>query len=119
MVPAETLKACALTGLLLKAAEGEAGSRGSQSPPDLGDMWPFFVRFSRAQRGKPGVGCYRAKLVRRKGVLFLEDWERARVALSYHVALDMLCQEIHEAWWLGCRCREASKESLSLTVDGL
>ena len=30
--------------------------------------------------------------------LFLEDWELARVALSSHVALDVLCQEMHEAW---------------------
>ena len=30
--------------------------------------------------------------------LFLEDWELARVALSCHNALDMLCQEMHEAW---------------------
>ena len=28
--------------------------------------------------------------------LFLEDWELAKVALSCHVALDMLCQEMHE-----------------------
>ena len=35
---AETLKACALVGLHLLAAEGEDGSGGSQSP-DLGDMW--------------------------------------------------------------------------------
>ena len=32
--------------------------------------------------------------------VFLEDWELAR-ALS-HVALDMLCQEMHEAWKPGC-----------------
>ena len=30
--------------------------------------------------------------------LFLEDWELARVALSCHLALDMLCQEMHQAW---------------------
>ena len=30
--------------------------------------------------------------------LFLEDWELARVAWSCHIALDMLCQEMHEAW---------------------
>ena len=30
--------------------------------------------------------------------LFLEDWELARVVLSCHVALEMLCQEMHEAW---------------------
>ena len=28
--------------------------------------------------------------------LFLQDWEK--VALSCHMALDMLCQEMHEAW---------------------
>ena len=37
-VCAETLKTCALIGPHLLAAEGEAGSSGSQSP-DLGDMW--------------------------------------------------------------------------------
>ena len=30
--------------------------------------------------------------------LFLEDWVLARVALSRHIALDLLCQEMHEAW---------------------
>ena len=29
--------------------------------------------------------------------LFLQDWELAKVALSCHMALDMLCQEMHEA----------------------
>ena len=29
--------------------------------------------------------------------LFLEDWELVMVALSCHIALDMLCQEMHEA----------------------
>ena len=37
-VSAEMLKACALIGLHLMAAEGESGSSGSQSPV-LGDMW--------------------------------------------------------------------------------
>ena len=30
--------------------------------------------------------------------LFVKDWELAKVALSCHTALDMLCQEMHEAW---------------------
>ena len=30
--------------------------------------------------------------------LFLKDWNLAKVALSLHMALDMLCQEMHEAW---------------------
>ena len=37
-VPAETLRACALIGLHLMAADGASGSSGSQ-PPDLGDAW--------------------------------------------------------------------------------
>ena len=28
--------------------------------------------------------------------LFLQDWVVAKVALSCHIALDMLCQELHE-----------------------
>ena len=27
---------------------------------------------------------------------FLQDWEVAKVALSCHTALDMLCQELHD-----------------------
>ena len=38
--------------------------------------------------GLYGPGC--------KISLFLQDWELAEVALSCHVALDMLCQEMHE-----------------------
>ena len=33
--------------------------------------------------------------------LFLQDWELAKVACSCHMALDMLGQEMHEAWQLG------------------
>ena len=32
---------------------------------------------------------------------FLNDWELAKVALSCHT-LDLLCQEMHEAWLLVC-----------------
>ena len=35
--------------------------------------------------------------------LFLEDWELARVALSCHMALDLLCQEMRDA------CQDRSK----------
>ena len=38
---------------------------------------------------------------------FLEDWELARVALSCHVALDMLWQEMHEAWELAAAAMES------------
>ena len=32
--------------------------------------------------------------------LFLQDSELSKVALSCHMALDMLWQEMHEAWWM-------------------
>ena len=79
--------------------------------------------------------------------LFLEDWELGRVALSCHMTMDVLCQEMGDACWdssesLGSPCsvcsqcykdalaeewegRELGKstvtasESLSLTVDWL
>ena len=35
----------------------------------------------------------------KKIFLFLHDWELAKVALICHIALDMLCQEMNEAWW--------------------
>ena len=40
--------------------------------------------------------------------LFLEDWEVARVAFSCFAALDMLCQEMHEAWQLDCHSQESA-----------
>ena len=33
-----------------------------------------------------------------KIALFLQSWQLAEVAWSCHVALDMLCREMHEAW---------------------
>ena len=53
--------------------------------------------------------------------LFLKDWELARVAFSCHIALGMLCQEMHEACGLLLPEKPLchSKKSLSLTVDGL
>ena len=30
--------------------------------------------------------------------LFLEDWKLGRVALSCHMAMDFLCQEMRDAW---------------------
>ena len=32
--------------------------------------------------------------------LFLEDCELARIAVSCHLAWDLLCQEMHDAWKL-------------------
>ena len=42
---------------------------------------------------------------------FLQDWELAKVALSCHMALDLLWQEMHEAL-LMCGCQ------VSLVLEG-
>ena len=48
--------------------------------------------------------------------LFLEEWELARVALSRHLALDFLCQELQEAC-LGSPLRRCVE--VSPTLKGL
>ena len=53
---------------------------------------------------------------------FLEDWELGRVALSCHMALDVLCQEIRDACWdrsvslcsLCSLCSQCQKGSLAV-----
>ena len=35
---------------------------------------------------------------------FLEDWELARVAVSCHDGLYLLCQEMQDAWLCGSTC---------------
>ena len=47
--------------------------------------------------------------------VFLKDWELAQEALSCHVALDMLCQEVHEAWSGGATERPAVGKSAFLS----
>ena len=103
----------------LMAADYEVGSGGSHSP-DLGDMWRYGYPKSPDWDGNVGswtesegtssseqcehnVGSFALNVMvqDQSGEMmsfFLEDWELARVALSCHIALDMLCQEMHEAW---------------------
>ena len=99
-VSAETLKACALIGPQILAAEGEAGSSGSQSP-DVGDMWrhgcPIGLEWiSSCSASETSLGCevyehnnecraievigqdWSSEVV----ALFLEDWELGRAAFS-------------------------------------
>ena len=126
-VSAETLKACALIGLHPLAAEGEAGSSGSQSPA-LGDMWrqgcpksPEWISSCSASETSLGCEVYEHKndcqaievigqdWLSEVVAIFLEDWELWRVALSCHITMDFLCQETREACWdssesLGAPC---------------
>ena len=46
--------------------------------------------------------------------LFLEDWELGRVALSCHMTVNLLCQEMRDAYWdssesLGSPCSLCSQ----------
>ena len=110
----------------LMAAEGASGSGGSQSL-DSGDMWRYGCPkspdwdsdgeswsesggLSSSDLSGHNVASLALHVIGQnwsgeKLSLFLVDWELVRVALTCHVALDMLCQEVHEAWWLGCRCQ--------------
>ena len=116
-VSAETLKSCALIGLHLLAAENEAGSCSGQFP-DLGDMWKFgcsalagIATLSHGQKAKAlhllssehdvesfALNVMEQDLSGEKISLFLENCELGRVALSCHIALDLMYQEMHEAW---------------------
>ena len=87
-IPIETAKACALIGLHMTAEEnawrsdsGSSASSSSSCEDNVGNDALYVV-------GLHGSGDTIA--------LFLQDWEVAKVALSCHIALDMLCQEMHE-----------------------
>ena len=106
-VSAGTLKACALIGLHLWASDYEVGSSGSHSP-DLGDMWRHGCpvspeRFSSCSTSVTFCGGEEYEQASQVvgqdwssevAVLFLEDWELGRVALSCHMAMDLLRQEM-------------------------
>ena len=83
------MKACALIGLHMMAEEnswqsdsGSSVSSSSSGENNEGDDALFVVI------GLQGSGDTIA--------LFLQDWEVAKVALSCHIAQDMLSLEMHE-----------------------
>ena len=110
---ADVLEECALLALHIIAEEGRDGD-GFQTP-ELGDEWkiccpksPRWVSEGEAWSEDEGASstasregnvCNDALHVTGltgpgdKISLFLQDWELAKVALSCHMALDMLCQE--------------------------
>ena len=113
---ADVLKKCALLAWHVMAEEGRdgdgfsslrAGGRmGNGLPKESkggeGEAWSEDESVSTASR--EGNVCNDALHVvglhgsGDKISVFLQDWELAKVALSCHVALDMLCQEMREAW---------------------
>ena len=87
-IPVEAVKACALVDLHMMAEEnswrtdgGSSFSSNGSSENNVGSDALFVI-------GLHGSGDTIA--------LFLQDWEVAEVALSCHIALDMLCQELYE-----------------------
>ena len=87
-IPVEAVKVCALIGLRMMPEDnpwwsdsGSPVSSSSSSEDNVGIDALYVI-------GLHGSGDTIA--------LFLQDWEVAKVSLSCHVALDMLCQEMHE-----------------------
>ena len=115
---ADVLNKCALLALHIIAEEGRDGD-GFQVP-GLEDEWKMGcpkipMRESEGEAwsededassgaSREGNTCNDAlHVVGLHGLgdkicLFLQDWELAKVALSCHMALDTLCQEMHEVW---------------------
>ena len=87
-IPVEAVKAFALVGLHMMAEENpwlsDSGSTSSSSSENSVGNDALCVI------GLHGSGD--------KISLFLQDWEVTK-ALSCHIALDMLCQELHEVDW--------------------
>ena len=82
------VKACALVGLHMMAEEnswpsdtGSSVSSSSSSENNVGNDALFVIKVH-------GSGDTIA--------LFFHDWEVAKLAVSCHIALDMLCQELRE-----------------------
>ena len=103
----------------LIAEEGRGGKSGCHTP-DLGDMWrygcPKSAKWESEDEAWSEDESVSSSVSRGNNVcngalhviglyglgdkvsLFQEEWELAKVALSCHIALDMLCQDMHEAW---------------------
>ena len=123
-VSAETVKARALIGLHTMAEEN-AFWLGRDLSPDLGDVWrnvcPKSPEWISSGPTSKAYCCFEfyehnfenmaIEVIGQDSsgnvALFLKDWELGRVALSCHMAMDFLCQEMNDA------CRESS-ESLVL-----
>ena len=86
--------------------------------PELGNMWrqggpksPEWIGSCSASEPSLGCevyehnnGCWAIEVVGQDRssevvALFVEDWELGRVALSCHMTMDRLCQEMRDACW--------------------
>ena len=87
-IPVEAVEACALVVLHMMAEEDSWRSDGGSSISSNESCEDSVGNDALHVIGLHGPGD--------KISLFLQDWEVAKVALSCHIALDMLCQELHE-----------------------
>ena len=118
-IPAETVKACALIGLHMMAEENALRLDGDSCPKlrdmwrygcpkspvwsSVGDEWARSEGTSSFEDYEHNVDNLALEVVGQIGQVvspFLEDWELGRVALSCHMAMDILCQEMRDACWV-------------------
>ena len=106
-VSAETLKACALIGPHLLAAEGEAGYMWRHGCPTSPE-WISFCSASEIYCGgeeyEHNDECRATEVIGQDWssevvALFLEDWELGRVALRCHATMNLHCQVMRDACW--------------------
>ena len=88
-IPVEAVKACALFGLHMMAEEDSWRSDSGSSVSST-----YSCEDNVCHDALHVIGLHEPG---DKISLFLQqDWDVAKVALSCHIALDMLCQELHE-----------------------
>ena len=105
-VSTETLKACALVGLQLLVLTletcGENGCPKSSDWDSDVESWTEGEGTSSSELCEYAVENTTLHVIGQiwsgeKESILLEDWELARMTWSCHIALDMLCQEMHVA----------------------
>ena len=110
---AAVLKKCALIGMHQTAEEGRVGTSGCRTPDfrrrarngcpqspiweSEDEAWSEDESVS-SSVSRENTVCNAGCMGLVTGSVFVEDWELVRVALSCHIAMDMLCQEMDEAW---------------------
>ena len=117
-IPVETIKTCALCGLHMVAEEDMWRYECPKNPDwnsDVG-VWTRSEGTSSSEMYEHNVESLALEVIGQNWSgemvsLFLEDWELARVALSCHLAPDLLCQEMQESCQGGplSQCTEASQ----------
>ena len=94
-VSAETLKACALIGLHIVAILGDMWRHGCPMSPEWFSSCSTSVTSCGGGEYEHNNGCLAIQVVGQDWY-----WELGRVALSCHMAMDLLCQEMRDPCWV-------------------